>query len=127
RARRRAHRQPRAALQRARRRAARAGRAAVEGDARADPRRAVGRHVLSAGRAVRHARRLLRAARLGRGRRADARAPGDAGTLELRHRLVVPSFRTSTRLLAWLCAAALLATVTATADPVKGRFPEGRT
>ena len=36
-------------------------------------------------------------------------------------------FGTPTRLRAWLCAAALLATVSAAADPVKVRFPEGTT
>ena len=41
--------------------------------------------------------------------------------------LVAPLLRRSTRLLAWLGGAALLATVSAAADPVKVRFPEGTT
>jgi len=78
---RRAHRQPRTSLQRPRGRAPRPGRAAVEGDARADPRGPLGRHVLPTRRARRDARRLLRSARLGRGRRSDARPPVRARSL----------------------------------------------
>src|SRR5262249_12849322 len=58
-------RQSRAALQRAGGRAPRRRPAAGAGDARADPRRPLGRHVLPAGRAPRDARCLLRTARLG--------------------------------------------------------------
>jgi aldehyde:ferredoxin oxidoreductase len=60
------------------------GHAAVEGPARADPRRPLGRRVLSAGRARRDARRVLRPPRLGRRRRADPRAPGCARPLRVR-------------------------------------------
>jgi hypothetical protein len=64
RAHRRADHQPRAIVQRARGRGPGAGRAAVEGHARADSRRTVGRDVLPARGARRDARRLLRPARL---------------------------------------------------------------
>src|SRR5262249_10742301 len=75
RARGRARHQPRASLQRAGRRQATGRRAAVACDARAHPRRPLGRHALPALGAVDDARPLLRAARLGCRRCPDAGAP----------------------------------------------------
>src|SRR5439155_26137503 len=82
----RAHPQPGAPVQRARGRAPRPGRTAVEGDARADSRRALGRHALPAGGAQRDARRVLRAARLGRRGCTNRRAPGCARAPRLKER-----------------------------------------
>src|SRR5206468_5154511 len=132
RARRRAHHQPRAALQRAGGRAPRPGRPAVEGDARAHPRRTLRRNALPAGGARRDARRLLRVARLGRRRRADGRAPGGARASGLRETGLPYSWswslrRTLPRLAAPVPLLVLIATASAAADPVTVRFPEGTT